>query len=509
MSILEPRQNWSILPASQTAGLLEQKVLIVGQMLASGTATAGDLIQNHPNDGSESTLFGKRSQIAGMVREFKKINGATQLDIIPLSDATAATEGTAVITITGTATEDGNIYVSIGSENNHTKKIDILTDDTADEIGDAIETAFTADVYAPFTVSNSSGVVTATAENAGSLSNDWPLKVSGNVAGITITLTGWSGGATDPTLTNVLDSIANIRYRTIIWPSVYSLDVPETLLNSRFNEEYKIMDGVVIQTKIGTLATLKSYTNQNSQSVCVIGNKTVSESDRIGGAIIEMSDIISSEIGAFRALKVEDNKSLTQYLSTVAFRDQSGSMELSSLPYFNTLMPNLSVPDQRDGFTMEEQIELTNNGVSLLGANRAFNGVILGQIVSTYLTNSAGNPDDSYKYLEIIDTASAIREYFYENFRSRYAQTRLTDGDLIAGRDMANEGSIRAFCNLLYDNLALSTLVQLGSEAKKDYNDNLVIDADVRTGTVTVAMAPILVSQMRAVLGTIRINFGN
>jgi len=506
MSILEPRQNWSIVPASQLAGVLEQRVLIVGQTIVSGTES---LIQDHPNDNSENTLFGRRSHIAGLVRDFKKINGATQLDLLPLNDALDAVQATGVISITGTATENGTLYISVASEKNYTVQIDVLDEDTATDTGDSIESKFNALLDAPFTASNNAGEVTFTAENGGTLANDWCLKVVGAVAGISATITSWANGINDPTITSILDVIANIRYRTVVWPSVYSLETIEDLLNSRFNEEYKIMDGVVIQTKQGTLASIKSYADQNSQSVCILANKTVSETDRDGATVMEMADNVSAQFAAFRALKVEDNKSLTQYLSSVAAKDQFGGFELASLPYFNTLMPYLAVPDQRDEFSMEEQVELTDNGVSVFSANRAYNSTILGQVVTTYLTNPAGNEDDSYKYLEVVDTASTIREYYYENFRARYAQSRLTDGDLIPGRDIANEGSIRAFCNSLYSKLALATLVQDGSVAKKDFDDNLVIDVSVREGSVSVNMAPLLVTQLRVVLGTIRINFGS
>ena len=80
---------------------------------------------------------------------------------------------------------------------------------------------------------------------------------------------------------------------------------------------------------------------------------------------------------------------------------------------------------------------------------------------------------------------------------------------MIAGRDMANEGSIIAFSNELYEELAEDALVQAGTAAKKDFNDNLVVDVAVRTGTVTITMAPLLVTQLRVILGTIQINFGS
>jgi phage tail sheath gpL-like len=444
-----------------------------------------------------------------MIRAFKKINGTTQLDVLPLDDSTAGVAAQAQIDITGTATSSGKLYVSIASESEFKYELDVSVDDTGDDVIDSLNDLLVVELSKPFTVIANNTNITFTAANTGSLANGWPLIVKGDVPGITVALTKWAGGSDNPVLTSVLDTIENIRYRTVIWPSVYSLDTIETLLDSRFNEDFLIMDGVAIQTKVGTLAGLKSYADQNSQSVCIIGNKVVDQSDRAGGAIMEMPDIISAQFGAFRALKIELNKSLTQYLTTSSSLDQFGNVGNSSLPYFNTLLPNLPVPDPRDVFTLEEQDELTKNGISIISANRSYNGTILGQFVTTYMTNNAGNNDDSYKFLEVVDTASAIREYFYENFRARYAQTRLTEGDIQPGRDMANAGSIRAFCNKLYTDLAVNTLVHAGTLAKKDFNDNLSIVVDVRTGTVKVDMAPLLVTQLRVVLGTIRINFGD
>ena len=508
MPVLEPRQTWQIIPARQLSGLLEQRVLIVGQMLASGTATAGDLVRDIGNSREEDTLFGRRSHIAGMVREFKDLNPLTALDCIPLADNGAAVKGEASIAFSGTATADADIVVTVGSDKRHRKTINVLSGDAAADVAAAVEAAFDADLDAPYIASSATGTATFTAENGGTLSNDWCIKIEGSVPGITYVLTGWASGATDPVLTGVLDVIGDIRYKTVIWPSAYALTEVQDLLDSRFNSQYLIMDGVAIQTIQGTLATVKAYTVQNSQNVVVLANKAVSESDRIGAAIMEMPDIMSSEFGALRALRYQDDAPIARFLSTVSPLDQFGGRAIASLPYFNSLMPNLPVPDPRDEFSLVDQAEFTSNGVSVIGANRAFNGTILGQIVTTYLNTPAGNPDDSYKFLETVDTASVIREFIYENCRTRYAQTRLTEGDLIQGRDMANAASIRAFLNTLYDVLAEDALVQSGTAAKKDFNLNLVIAVNVRTGTVTINMKPLLVTQLRAILGTIQINFG-
>ena len=509
MPISEPNVTLQIIPAAQLAGVTEQKVLLVGQMLSGGTATAGYLLQEFPNDGTEDALFGKRSHIAGMVRNFKRENKISRVDVLPLDDAGGATQATAIITVTNAATEAGSIDISIGSEKDHTVTVDIADLDAATDIGDAIVTALTANLTMPAQAANVAGVVTVTAENGGTLANSWSVKVSGSVAGVSIALTGWTGGTTDPTLTGILDPIANIRYQTVVWPGGYALDVIEDELNTRFNASNSVMDGVAVQVKVDTLANLKTYTSPlNSQSLVIAGQKVVDTATLKGSATVEMPDTAASQIAAIRALRLTEGASLTRYLTTVSPKDQFGGVSIASLPYFNTLLPYMTVADPVDEFTATDLDELRDNAVAAYGPNRAYNATIMGEFVTTYLTDIAGNPDDSYKFLNTIDTASVIREFFFANMKARYAQTRLTDGDLVAGRDMANASSVRAFCNELYDRLAEDALTQRGTAAKKDYNDNLSIDIDVRNGKVTIDQAPLLVSQVRTILGTIQINFG-
>ncbi|MCP4552013.1 MAG: hypothetical protein GY834_08270 [Bacteroidetes bacterium] len=42
----------------------------------------------------------------------------------------------------------------------------------------------------------------------------------------------------------------------------------------------------------------------------------------------------------------------------------------------------------------------------------------------------------------------------------------------------------------------------LDTAARKDFNDNLSLNVSVSEGTATLAMTPLLVSQLRAIIGT-------
>jgi phage tail sheath gpL-like len=499
----------NIIPASQLASNQEQKALIVGQMLAVGTATTEILIQDHPNDSSEDTLFGARSEIAGKVREFKKLNKATRLDILPIVDA-SGTQGTAVFTISGTATAPGSLFFTLGSEKNHRYEVSIAVDDTETVVGDALDVLTAADGDAPFTTANVAGTVTATAEQDGTLCNNWDIKVEGSVAGIAVALTGWTGGATDPTITTLLDAIANIRYQTIIWPSSFTIATLQADLDAKFNVNNNVMDGMGIQTILGTLSGGKSaVASLNSQSLCVVWNKTVDTATHKGAATPEIPDIISAQVGAERSLRLTEGANLTQFLTTVAPLDQFGGPHLGSLPYFNTQLPNLPIANEADVPYPEDQTEAEGNALSLIGPNSAHNATIMGAMVTTYLTDIGGDPDTSYKYVNFVDTISIMREFFVVNYRNNYAQTRLTDGDLKDGFDMANEGSIRTFSKRLYRSLADDALAQAGPAATKDFMDNLVVVVSVSAGTATITAAPLMVTQLRALLGTIQVKFSS
>lgn len=510
MTISKPNVSLSIIPAQVLSTVREQRVLVVGQML-TGTAVAGDLLQEVPNNESEiNALFGAKSHLAYMIREFKKLNKLTQLDVIPLEDNGSAVQATSTIQFAGTATAAGTIYVSAVSDKNYRAEVDIAIGDTAAEVATKVQAAVAAlATNAPFAASVSTDTVTFTASNGGTIANTWYVGVDGTVAGITQTITAWASGATDPVLTDVLDPIDAIRYQTVIWPEAYEVTTITDILDARFNVNNDVLDGVAIQTINGTLASLKTAVSSlNSQSLVAIGDKTLNRDDRKGGALREMPDAVSSQVAAMRALRFTPDAELSQYLTTTAARDQFGGLQLATLPYFNTAMVNLPIMKAVDQFTKEEQAELNSNGVSLVGSNRAFNGMILGELVTTYLTDEAGNADTSFKFLNTVDTMSVVREVFFENYKKRYAQTRLTNGSLVKGRDMANVESIKAFSLEVYKSLADDALLQAGANAEKDFLNNIIVELELASGTANIDMRPLLVSQLRAIFGTIQVNFG-
>lgn len=511
MTINFPRTSFSILRAQQITESVEHRTLIIGQKVAAGTAATGSLVENAPEANDEiAALFGARSAVAGMLRAFKEINQSSAVDVIPLDDNAGATDATATIGFSGTATAAGTIFVEVGSGNDHRYQIDIAIGETATVVAARLAALITADTLAPFTAAAATGDVTVTAANGGALANAWSLFVDGAVAGVSVSLSAWSGGATDPVLTNIFAVLGDRRYQTIVWPSVYTDTVLKDFLDARFNTTNDILQGVGIITAVDTAANIQSKaTALNSQSVVVIASQAISSAVLTGSAHREFPDVISARVAALRSLRLTDLAALSQFLTTPAPLDQFGSRALASLPYANTVLPNTAIIRAVDQWTALQQATFRNNGVAVIGANRNFSSMLLGEIVTTNTTDPAGNDDSSFQFLNTVDTVAAIRDAFFLNLRARYAQTRLTDGDLIAGRDLANQASIEAFLEEIFQGLAEDVLVQAGQAALRDFKTNgRVVAVDVAAGSVTIDLAPLMVNGLRVITGTVTVNFG-
>ncbi len=506
--VSNPETTFNIIPGQEEISNQPQKVLFVGQKTSAGSAISGDLIQSIANDGSEDALFGPDSILAGMVRAYKRLNQVTRLDAIALDDNGGAVDATGTVVVTGPSTESGTLDVTIGSDKNHKFNVAVASGDSATVIGDAIEAAINADVNVPVTAANVTGTITMTAVNGGTVGNQITLKIEGNVAGVTHSVTAMASGATDPVLTGVLDVVGDERYQTGSSPSEYGADFWTDFLDPRFNATNDVLDGVAILTSTDTFANLITAGGlENSQSLSLIGNKLVSKTSFKGSSIVELGQVISAQFAANRAERLTEGANISNIIiATSGPLDSFGGKELASMPYFNTPFPDLPLIDIGDGFDNTESDSLNVVGISLLGNNIVKTSIIADEIVTTRKTDPAGNPETTFKFLNSVDTSSVIREFYFNNNRARFAQTRLTEGDLVPNRSIDNPGTIRAFQISLYESLS-GLLTQSGEDALTFFKQNLTVTVDIATGKVTIIMKVPIVGQLRSITGTIQIVF--
>lgn len=509
--VSQPDVTVNILAANILVANTDQKVLFIGQKTAAGSAVAGALNTGIANDNSWDTLFGLKSMLAGMVRDARKLNADVRFDAIALDDA-AGTKAEGTITIVGDATADATLKVIVGSKFNHSFSIAITSGDAIADIATAIADAITADTKIPVTAASALGVVTITAVNDGTVGNTIGIKLEDESGfGSAFTIVGMTGGATDPTLTTVFDVIGDERYQTIVWPYDQDLTTVKTFLDARFNTTNDIQDGVAIVSIADTVSNLNTtLTALNSQSLAINVDEQMDIAALKGPAIMEIGYSKSSQIAAIRSLRLQADTDISQFVITRnGARDSFGGPALASKPMFNTPLPRFPLINVGDGFARAEVETLHDNGGFVIGNNTAGNTSIMGEVVTTYKTDSAGNPDISFKYLNYVDTISNIREYYFNNLKSRFAQSRLTEGDLIRGRDMANKELIESFCTQLYTELSGDdfVLTQSGEEALKFFNRKIIVTLDLSTGTVTINMQVPIVTQLRTILATVQIAF--
>lgn len=498
-----PRINIQLLPAAIVNAFADRRDLLVGVVPTAAGVATGVLTQNVEalTLAQKRTLFGT-GELFGRVQKWLSSNsGNSPLDVIAVKENGAGTAATASIALVGTATAAGTLTVCAVDEFQFKVTVQVAIGDTATVVGAALAAALNALVDSPFTAAAVTGTVTLTADEKGTNGNYYGIKVALAAAGLTQTLTGWAGGATDPVLTTLFDPITSIRYTGISFPEYWqaSLSLVKTLLESRFNAANDIIDGVAFHGRSLTYANaLSAVAGENSQVIVIGGNNKVTTATQIGPAIVQPADWTLAYFMGVRARRLTPSAPIADFIvSTSGQLDAFGGPALASLPYFNTPLARTSLASPAILYAMSEQKSLEDQGFTTFGVNISNNAMIMGPVTTNWKTDAAGNSNISFHYLEYIDTGSACREIFFRVLRSAYAQSRLTEGDLIPGRSMANAQSIKAKLLEIYRTLSGLALTQAGDAAEKYFSDNTTVTINLATGTATIAGPLPIVTQLR------------
>ena len=489
---------------------------LAGGAAAPGSALTG-LSRDIPRTDAEiNELFGAASHLALMLRAYREVNAYTNVDVIALADG-AGTAATSALTVSGTATAARSIYFTLVSALKHRYQIDVEIGDTPADVTAKVMAAIDDDRYLPFTYALSGttdNVLTFTAANKGTLANTWLISLldafdrPAAVPGLTFTLTGWANGATNPSLTTALDPIAEIRYQGVVWPEAYGLSTIADFMDARKNVDNNVMDGTAYSWRTDTFSNLKALALQiNSSETVILSNKANDQVVWKGAHIPTAGDIIAAKTAAAVSLRFETDVSISNIIVNNESLDQFGGIALASLPLFNTPILYEKRPLNGTGFAFEDQLELESNGVTVVGYNRQNNANILGQVVTTWQNDDAGNPDDTWKWLEWRHTHGTIREYFVLNVRKEFAQHRLTLGVGVPGRAIANEASIKAYLLELYDDLSLQALTVAGGGYRRLFQDRLVVTITPGSRRAQVTADVPMVSQLGVIVGTVKFNF--
>jgi phage tail sheath gpL-like len=504
-----PRVTANILSAQTPQTPDERSILVIGQK-KGGTAASGALVEGLISESQSNDAFGRNSHIAKSLRAlFKNLDISRirpKVAAIALDDNGASVDATGSVVFAGTATEAGTITIYIDSIDNGKYDIAVSSGDTATVIGDALVAAITANLDSPVAAVNTTGSVALTAVNAGTQGNTIGVKYSGTIAGITTTLTAMSGGATDPVLTTLFDPIADKRFTTIVYPAEWGVTTLTDFTEPRFNVDDNVLDGVGIVSFSDTYANLNSALDAlNQRTLAYIPNKLSSDADHKGGGIFESPIVIAAQAAAYRDLRL----SVGSNTSSIVVNGQgTGGFFFGGIPYFNTPFTNLPTIETGKDFSNAEATELENSGGWLLRNNPANTIIISNEAVTTYKTNTLGNPDVTFKFLNYVDTLSITREYIFNNLKADFSQHILTTGQLIDGRPMVNKEGFIAQMMGYYATLSGFNgdnsygVLRKGNAEKEAFrnalNESVVIN--LSEGKITAESIANIVTQVREII---------
>ena len=500
-----PRVNISLLPAESVSTVAGRRDIIFGQFNASShTAQADKLVQNVQTYTDEEiySTFGATTELAQRIIAWIRGNDRhSQLDVLPvdyLSGLASAALGQ--ISISGTATEDGEYIVSLVDERLYTATVSIESGDVANDVRDKMKTAIDALPNRIFTTTAAPGAVNLSSSDRGELANGWGVKIVGIVAGVSISISNFSGGLFNPTIgSSTLDPIDGIRYTGASWPEEWDSELSTIVdeFDSRYNASNTIMDGVVFHGRSNTYANNLSVASaQNSQSLVLMGNNELNEADNKGPAILTPADWAAAYFMGVRAKRLTESAPIASEVTARGALDSIGGSELASLPYANTELKDAQVSSTSLLYSPTEQASLEANGFTTFGIDPTESKIIMSPAVTTYTEDAGGNSDTSFLYLNFVDTGSVCREIFFNTLKSVYAQSRLVNGDLIPGRSMANAESIKAVLLRIYKNLAERALTIAGSDAEGFFTRNTSVAIDLLNRSVTISSKLPIVTQL-------------
>lgn len=485
-----PIINWQVKAGDSKAGFGEQRILLIAQ--GSGTNTAKSLIEDiQPNEVIQ--FCGAGSMATRAYDRFRKYNKANEIDIITLLEP-AGTAAQGALTTTGIALESKTLDFNIGDDE-FDVSVTILKDETAEQIATKIITAINAFDY-PFTASIDGGDATLVLidfDIDGEIANGLTTVVKNRVLGCEFSVTPFSGGAGAYDVDDIFDGL-NKRYQTVLFDSAMKFDDVEEFLQDRINLSNTVKGGAGITMMNADLSTLKDFANtKNSQTMVIIGNV-----DEMKYNALPL--LATAEFGAKRALRLTDGAVLGDLV--VEAQEAFGGINKSSLPYHNTPM---SYDEPLSELIIEQVQDLNDAGISLFVP--ATIGVVLGTLVTLYKLDGTATEDDTFKYLNAMDTSLAVQEYLFVNSQKEFGQTRATGGDLVAGVAMTNELSVKAYIVGLYRDMVELALVQGGSEALKSFKNNMTVTLDSASGIYSVLAPVAIVSQFRGLNGVVAISY--
>ncbi len=396
------------------AGLFDYpaRALIVGQMLASGAATSGQIYKLESAT-QAIWLFGPGSMAARMAAAFRTANPTMPVDIVGLSDAAAGAAATGPITVARIPVTSGEIVLPIAGQS-VSVDFNVATITTTTQLASAIAAAINAVASLPVTATSAAAVVTLTAKHKGAAGNDiayqtpsWPATGALNELNITGSSTGsptslLSGGTSNPSISTVFAAVAGTWYTDIVmgWADAANLAALSTEADRRYGAmvHQDATAYVAGQGTYGTLPTLNSAVN---------GKNITGPGET---AMLSPPWEVAASYAGIAAAALNDDP----------------ARQLRGLT-----LPGIVPADPYDRFTPDERNAMLHDGWSTLTTAND-NTVAIERAISMYLTTNFGYADTAWLDINKSKVMSRIRYDFRAYMDTVWPRAKLTDDGSMA-----------------------------------------------------------------------------
>jgi len=401
--------------------------LNIATMASTGTALPGVpvLVSGTSDSG---VLFGIGSMAYMMVADYRNQDPFGELWVLPIAQPGTGSAPTATMTITGPATASGNLFVYIGGQL-------VTCPVTAGDAATAIATHFVAACSLsllptlPVTATASAGVVTLTARD---------ITVSGSDIDLQANYLGSAAGQATPAGVTLAFSVTNMGATGVANPSI------ATALAALGSHAFDfIMCGLNDATNLPLVAALLNDTS----------GRWSWEQELFGHGVAFNNGNLSAQASFVAALNNQHLSVFGGYKSPWPMyrcaADVGGAWAVSTranpaLPVQNIDLNMLAPPLPYRLDISDRNIALTDGAstIKTTGASQT----VLERMVTTYTTNAAGAPDNSYRDVETMDTLTYLIRDLRTYLASTYARKILVaDGTPITGgSSMVTAQSIKA-----------------------------------------------------------------
>lgn len=402
-------------------GAMPWKNLLIGQALSGNTNTG--TLKQITSDEQADALYGAGSQIARMIRAFRKNTRNSELWALAVADGTTAAEGSIAVSFSGSASaapKSGAIRLMIGGQS---VNADVVAGKTAIQVASAIVEAINANPQLPVTANNivstsPTATVTLTAKNGGTCGQGIDIRYN-HYQGqelpddVVLTVVNMNGGGSDTmyetagvgtiirgTWFNAIvagsDDVANVAYIKGLLDDRWQATVQQTGVLF-FSLNGCVVDGDP-DTYYGTASLDALKTRGNALNSQVIVLPSLPETPTPG------FEVAAAVLGCVAPKALND----------------------PAQPLSNWPVAGIVAPRETDREDLEGNNALLKAGCALLTCGND-GTVYLKRTVTTYKQNPSGAKDTSYQQLEKVFTLSFLRWDWNNYLAGRYPHAKLAD----------------------------------------------------------------------------------